>query len=479
MAVAFPMLLASCNEQPDGPYFGNGLRNGWADQHSIVLWTRLTKIPDHNKSGIHFKEITGEQHRELRRSTDIDVIHAAQIPEGHTLDEMDASCPGANGEVKLIYHPEGRPDQRQEQAWAAVDADKNFTKQWRLEGLTANTKYAMELLARRVGASQNSDTLFGSFVTAPDADQSEEINFTVVTGHDYNRRDNAEMGHEIYRSMLADDLDFYVHTGDIEYYDKPNPWAMTEPMMFYKWDRLFALPYQRDFYRQTTSYFIKDDHDLLANDCYPGMTYGPVTFDRGMEIFDKIQFPSNDKPYKTIRWGKHLQIWIMEGRNYRSKNDDPDGPNKTIWGQEQKDWLFSTVRASDATYRIIISPTPILGPDRTNKNDNHSNAGFTHEGDEIRNFVNEFDNVFICVGDRHWQYVSHKEGTNLWEFSCGPGSDQHAGGWSQENRKEDHQFLRVKGGYLLGSVLLQDGRPRLRFQHKDVNGVTVNEHFVP
>ena len=85
--------------------------------------------------------------------------------------------------------------------------------------------------------------------------------------------------------MAKDNLDFYVHTGDVEYYDKKNPWAFTEPLMHFKWDRIFALPLQRDFFTKTTSYFMKDDHDVLRDDAYPEMTYGAVSFKRGLEIF--------------------------------------------------------------------------------------------------------------------------------------------------------------------------------------------------
>ena len=42
---------------------------------------------------------------------------------------------------------------------------------------------------------------------------------------------------------------------------------------------------------------------------------------------------------------RSLQLWFVEGRDYRSANDDPDGPQKSIWGKEQRDWLtgYSTV----------------------------------------------------------------------------------------------------------------------------------------
>jgi alkaline phosphatase D len=220
---------------------------------------------------------------------------------------------------------------------------------------------------------------------------------------------------------------------------------------------------------------MKDDHDVLDDDAFPGKTYGTVSWERGLEIFDKEQFPTADTTYKTIRWGKDLQIWITEGRNYRTKNTLEDGPEKTIFGKEQKEWLFRTLKESDATFKVIINANPILGPDRTKKNDNYSNSGFKYEGDAIREFLNQFDNVFLCNGDRHWQYVTHPEGTKLWEFGCGAGSDIHAGGWSQEDVRPEHRFLRVKGGFLRGEVSHKNGKPTLTFQHFDVDGNMVHE----
>ena len=91
--------------------------------------------------------------------------------------------------------------------------------------------------------------------------------------------------------------------------------------------------------------------------------------------------------YRTIRWGRDLQIWLTEGRDFRSPNKQADGPEKTIWGVEQKAWFQRTVKESDATWKVLISPTPLVGPDRRGKNDNHANAGYAHEGDELRAWI--------------------------------------------------------------------------------------------
>ncbi len=479
-ALFMAISLASCHSgnKSNGPYFGNGFHNGWADQNSVVIWTRLTINEEGNSTGEKFLVPTAEALEELYKNKGEAEILSAQIPEGFVLNDMLGACPGASGEVKLKYYPEDSPDQLIETEWVKVDDAQNYTTQWKLENLSPDTPYLIKITARTNSGSTISDEIEGAFKTPPSVHQESDIDFCIVTCHDYWRKDSTA-GHKIYKSMLDLSPDFYVHTGDIEYYDKPEPYAMTEELMRFKWDRLFALPLQREFWAQTTTYFMKDDHDALRNDAWPGQWYGTVSWERGLKIFDQEQFPANEKPYKTIRWGKDLQIWITEGRNYRSPNTDPDGPDKTIWGKEQKEWVFRTMEESDATFKILISPDPIIGPDRKKKYDNYSNSNWKYEGDEIRDFINKQNNIFICNGDRHWQYVSHIEKTNLWEFSCGAGSDSHAGGWDQEDLRLEHRFLRVAGGFLQGSVSRSRDKVVLTFRHYDVDGKVVHtEEFV-
>src|SRR6056297_2229375 len=96
-------IIISCSfkKETEGPYFGNGFHNGWADQHSIVIWTRLTQNPDANDNMNEFIELSRDTVRYLDYEADTAKILAAQLPEGITLDEMNGGCPGAVGEVKL------------------------------------------------------------------------------------------------------------------------------------------------------------------------------------------------------------------------------------------------------------------------------------------------------------------------------------------------------------------------------------------
>ena len=135
------------------------------------------------------------------------------------------------------------------------------------------------------------------------------------------------------------------------------------------------------------------------------------------------------------------------------------------------------MKNSEASYKVLISPTPIVGPDRINKKDNYSNSNFKFEGDLLRQFLSEQNMVVVC-GDRHWQYISKDAETGLLEFSCGPGSNAHAGGWSQDDKLPEHIYLNVVGGFLEGDVSRIDGVPMLTFRHYNPDGDLLNEYVL-
>ena len=312
----------------------------------------------------------------------------------------------------------------------------------------------------------------GKFKTPPDINSSRKIVFGASTCQGYPDQDHPD-GYKIYPFLESLDLDFFVHAGDILYYDNL---AKNKSMAHYHWDRMFSLPTNKSFHAQVTSYFEKDDHDAWFNDSYRGIKssfMGDFTFDQGLAVF-RQEMPIKDKTYRTFRWGKDLQIWLVEGRDYRSPNTQADGPDKTIWGKEQMEWFKQTVEASDATFKILISPTPVIGPDRSQKKDNHSNKGFYHEGEIIRKFIASQPNMYVICGDRHWQYVSEHQDYGIVEFSIGANSDDHAGGWKQEDVRPEHLYLNVVGGTMTVTIDPK-GKGSISVVHYDVNGNPLNE----
>ncbi|MCP4048862.1 MAG: alkaline phosphatase [Gammaproteobacteria bacterium] len=356
--------------------------------------------------------------------------------------------------------------------WQKVDPGADFTSQFRLTDLMPGSQYLVQV---EYGSGTDGDLkiLDGSFRTAPVADMVEPVTFTVTTGQRYPDRDS-EDGFRIYAEMMKIDTDFFVHTGDILYYDQ---FAKTRALANWHWQRIYGMQSLVDFHNNVTSYFMKDDHDTLVNDSWPTMEthfMGDFTFEQGLEVF-REQVPMGEKTYRTIRWGKDLQIWLVEGRDFRDANDIADGPWKSIWGVEQWAWFTRTVEESNATFKVLISPTPVVGPDRDNKEDNHANEGFAYEGNLLREFIATQDNMVVVCGDRHWQYVSVDSTHGVKEYSSGPASDKHAGGWKNDMLRPEHKYLNVIGGFLAVTVERQDGTPILIARHHGVDGAVLNE----
>lgn len=433
--------------------FANGIKIGEVSATSASVWTRLTKHPFalYMEGSYNF------------------------YPKKDTPSEPQPwLVPGTEGEVQLHYWPSTQPDDILKSAWTSVDPEKDFTHTFAITKLTPGTSYQLEIKSRVNIDSEISSNSKGSFVTAPSASSTAPVTFNVTTCQGFHRRDTPD-GHQIYRSMLENSPAFLVHTGDVLYYDKPQPYATTKALAHYKWNRIYALPLLKDFHKQVSCYYLKDDHDVLKNDCWPGQTYGELTFADGLQIYEaQTTFPEG-QPYRTRRWGKNLQIWLMEGRDFRSSNKTKNPDERTIWGKEQIQWLKQSLAASDATFKFVISPTPIVGPDRTKgKNDNHANAVYKAEGDTVRKLISSIPNTYVLCGDRHWQYASADAATGLREFGCGPASDIHAAGYSLKERTESHRYLKICGGFLSVTVSEDSSKAQVKVQHHSVDGKVLN-----
>ncbi len=462
------LMVLSSHSASASVYQGCGVKVGEVDQGSAIVWTRLTQSKDQTTKGYVINK--ADPFDKKNNSYEM-------YPTGVDDDKMLGAVPGSPGEVRLSYHESDRQGKSVQTKWVSVDQSSDFTHKFKISGLKPATKYDYEIDSRSDSGSQG-QTVKGSFKTSPTIDQAAPVMFTVVTGQKFRNRDRAN-GHQIFTVMAAMKPDFFVHTGDYVYMvDKwinsgPPADAMGHARL--QWQRIHSFELQKEFYRFVPVFMMKDDHDIGVNDCDPTKGLDGYSYWQGIDMFNE-QMPTGDTPYRTRRWGKDLQIWMVEGRDFRSPNAMPDGPDKTIWGKEQFDWLQKSVKASDAAFKVLISPTPIVGPDRSNKKDNHANSVFKHEGDKIRQWIHdEAPELFLVCGDRHWQYVSIHPETGVREYCSGSTSDSHAGGWSSGFEKEYHRYLNVIGGFLSVTVERVNGTPNIVFRHHDVEGKVRNE----
>lgn len=441
-----------------------GFRVGEVRQDSAVVWTRVTRFPQRHWDG-------------YREPAKVEPRTDEYTPSTIAIEDREGAAPGAPGEVRVVYSTRADLSEAVSTAWRAAEPEQDYAVHIPLAELLPGVRYYLKVEARDNDQSRVSASVSGSFATPAPADQWQDVRFAVLTCQSYWHLDHRD-GYHIYPAMQDMHLDFVAATGDTVYLDSDAPRARTVELARYHWQRMYSLPRLVEFHRRTPGYWEVDDHDALANDCWPGQDVPwmkPLTFADGIRIF-REQNPAPDPAYRTVRWGEGLQIWLVDAREHRSPTTIPDGPEKSIWGAEQREWLKRTLLESDARFKLVISPTPIVGPDRDNKSDNHANKAFAHEGESFRRWTKEsgLSNLYVVCGDRHWQYMSVDPTTGLREFACGPASDEHAtGSPGQDVRYQP--FHREMGGFLSVTVTRRDGEPVITFRHHDVFGKTVYE----
>jgi alkaline phosphatase D len=438
-------------------FFTNGFKIAEVSSTGAIIWTRLCAQEKPNPV----------RHQRIEKV----FRHPIDFDENMPIDQMDGTVRATGGLVRATLKS-GKKTFKS--AWVSAVEENDYTVKIPFDKLSPATSYQLTLEAK---ASEKGDvvTTTGTFSTAPEQNKQETIHLTTSTCQYFWSFDDQERGFKTYDSMRRMNPDFFIHTGDYVYYDKPGPFAKNIEKARHKWHAMDGWPALVNFFQNTPIYMLKDDHDLLSDDVNPNTpSYGQLTYLDGLNLSHQ-NVPLRDKPYRTIRWGKDIQIWMVEGREYRSPNDIPDSKDKTIWGNTQKQWFQETVAASDATFKILFSPTPVVGPDREKKIDNHANEAFETEGRWLRNYLSKQKNMYVVNGDRHWQYVSVDAETGVTEFGSGPVSDYHAQGWSPDEVRPEHKFLRVKGGFLGIKVERVGGNPGITFTHYDVDGKPVHE----
>ena len=356
-------------------------------------------------------------------------------------------------------------------SWQVGAASQDGVVFHSLAALIPGTRYELRVQARQAPEQTEPDELSGEFRSCPVPEQRQPVTFCVMTCQQYEHADRPD-GFSIYPAMAALHPDFFVNTGDAVYYDHGPVIALTPALARYHWARMYALPTLRDFHRTCTSFFMKDDHDTLSNDCGPATRTGELTYADGVRLFHE-QTGLQSSAYRTFRWGQDLQVWLMEGRDDRTP-DWSEHPAPTLWGPAQIKWLGETLAASTATYRVLMTTVPVVGPDRSEKDDNYANSGFAVEGRQVRALLARYPNLTVITGDRHWQYVSVDPANSLNEWSVGPASDAHAGGWDEKTPRPEHHFLRTgHGGFLSGVVTPGERGAALELRLHDVDGRVV------
>jgi alkaline phosphatase D len=274
---------------------------------------------------------------------------------------------------------------------AEVTAADDFTAKFRVSGLAPATgqhwRAALVADGDRPGRQAT-----GSFRTAPAADDPAPVR--LLWGGDLAGQNvcrDAERGFEVFTAINRLGPDLFVGLGDMVYADGVceavgrygnaqvpggfGPAADTAGFRAH-WRYSRADPGLRRLLAGTPYYAVWDDHEVV-NDVgplhdtrdqapyRPGRHLMPLGLDVLLEQNPIAEDATTPKRlYRSIRWGRHLELLLLDTRQYRDANLAPDSEQrpKTMLGREQLTWLETRLAASDATWVVVASSVPLSVP---------------------------------------------------------------------------------------------------------------------
>jgi len=314
-----------------------------------------------------------------------------------------------------------------------------------LRGLRPSTEYRYRVwfTQSRHGGAQG-PVVGGSFATAPTDDAPAPIRLAFggdLSGQNVCR--DAVEGFPIMDTVRSWDPDIFVGLGDMIYADDlcletgrygnaqvPGDFLQAADLEgFWAHWRYNRADANLQALLASASYVgVWDDHEVV-NDFgplgdtrdVPPYTPGEHLLPMGLDAFVDytpiaISPETPTRLYRTLRWGKHLEMFVLDTRQYRDANlaeDIPDRP-KTMLGPEQLAWLKQELAGSDATWKVIVSSVPMSIPTgfpATNGRDGWANfdqdTGFERELLDILRFLQDegIDDTVWITTDVHFAEV--------------------------------------------------------------------------
>jgi alkaline phosphatase D len=328
------------------------------------------------------------------------------------------------------------------QASVPLSFAADHTGKLRLSGLEPATRY-------RYRVSQGAASLEGEFVTAPEPDALAPV--TLAWSGDLGSPGHCRPltgGYPIFRAMARVPVDFFLFVGDTIYGDlrcegpdiAPGGNFVAKTLRHYQAKHFYnrADPAVQQYFRQTNVFAIWDDHEVVNNFSgphEPRMAAGRRAFLDYFPIMPPAEEPG--RLYRRFRWGRLLEVFILDTRQYRSANRQLDGPGKTMLGRAQRRWLVDGVTTSPALWKVVVTSVSLAVPTGSKEQrDSWSNAnvvgvpdehgtGFAVERDailrELR--VRGVTNLIFLAADVHHAELIRHHPTPEWsfhEFIAGP-----------------------------------------------------------
>ena len=272
-------------------------------------------------------------------------------------------------------------------------------------GLDADTIYDVVVIAN--GAQTNPLRVR----TAPRDDDTRSVRLAVAADVD----PSPEFDSDLVDHVVAAKPDLLVTLGDFPYTDNGPP-AMTLAAYRERHVECRTFARVRTLLDAMPVRAIYDDHEFRNNWDTARAATEAERYAAAIQTWDEF-FPLRDAVgevrYRKFRHGANVECFVLDCRRFRSQNEAPDIPGKTMLGDTQRRWLFDGLAASTATFKLVFTSVPLdFGePDGW--------TGFVSERAQLFDAVVDIPGVLFMSADQHY-FAAHRHRYGIREFQIGP-----------------------------------------------------------
>ncbi len=354
---------------------------------------------------------------------------------------------------------------------ATAGVADDFTVRVPVRGLEPATRYRYRFVRGRQLSGP------GSFETAPPPAANATVRFALSGDADATPGPNGKPGFndfQVYGRMAAERNDFNVNLGDTIYSDSELAGSKPALTVRDKWQKYkygLALPNLRRLRAGTGLYSHWDDHEFINDFSVP--EFRAALYQAGVKAFtdySPVTWTALNGLYRTFRWGRNLELFFLDERSFRSAKasaggtcnvagapdlaptapaavraafatlipplaqpvpkactDAIESPARTFLGARQHAAFVKAIRASPATWKVVVNETPIeqfyqLPYDRW--------EGYAAERTQLLHDLAGVKNVVFLTTDTHANLIGEVRlqtlepggpvGTGIWEVVTGP-----------------------------------------------------------
>lgn len=304
----------------------------------------------------------------------------------------------------VLSESKGMTDPRYSSFATAPEGSEGIASM-RMEGLRPDQQYfyAVEVNGRRDMTRQ------GRFRTFPEGPAS----FTLALSSCARVGSNGAVFDAIRESGPL----FFLITGDFHY---SNITSSDLDAMLDAMDSQLTQPAQQALYSTTPIAYVWDDHDYAGNGSNGSSAARPAAVASYRYSVPHYDLPDdNGAIYQAFTVGR-VRFIVTDTRSQRSPATDPDGPDKTMLGADQKAWFKRQLLDANGRYPLIVwvNPDPWIAPEAAGA-DNW--GGYATERRELADFIsdNKVQGLVMLSGDAHMLAID--DGTNSDYSSRGGG----------------------------------------------------------